>query len=72
MKPSLFQSYYKKMHEICIFITLRYYETYVLPEQKDRVSLLESKKQEFRLRKKLLHPYENKKIIEEATPEERG
>jgi len=71
MKPSLIQRYTTKIQDKAVDITLKYYERYILPQNPGRVSLLDSKKEEFRLRKQLLNPITCKKMLDEATPEEK-
>jgi hypothetical protein len=51
MKPSLLQTLYAKIQDRAVAHTLKYYELYILPQHHSRVSLLDSKKAEFRLRK---------------------
>jgi hypothetical protein len=51
MKPSLLQSLTSKIQDKAVALTLKYYERLILPQHQGRVSLLDSKKAEFRLRK---------------------
>ena len=71
MKPSLLQSLTSKIQDKAVALTLKYYERLILPQHQGRVSLLDSKKAEFRLRKQLLNPITCQKMLEEATPEEK-
>ena len=58
--------------------TLRFYESWILPDMKtggwvakSRLSLKEAKLAEFRLKKKLLNPYERDLLLDSANQEER-
>lgn len=62
---------YLKAYDFAVLRTLNLYEAWVLPRHNLRVSLLESKKAEFRERKILMNPILKQSLLEAATDEER-
>jgi hypothetical protein len=56
MKPNKLTYYKQRAYDYAVTLTLNLYEKWVLPPHSGRVSLLDSKKEEFRQRKVLLNP----------------
>lgn len=61
-----------KVYNWAVLRTLNFYETYMLPKDPKRISLLQIKQKEFQDRKKLLNPYQKNLLVQEAMGTEKS
>lgn len=59
----------ERAYDKAVSVTLKLYEKWILPPNQ-KISLKELKLQEYRDRKKLLHPYQKEELLSKSTPDE--